>query len=288
VVQAEPAPLRRRGDRWSGDKLGPVTYVLHAIPASHPCATVERALQLKGLPYRRVELIPVAHKPRQRLRFGETTVPGLEFPDGRRMTGSRAILRALEDHAPELVPADPETRRRVERAEEWGDQVLQPLARRVVWAAVSRRPEVMDDYSASADLPVPRAVARRSAPLVARAARRVNKGSVLNVRADLAHLAHHLDRVDDWIAHGVLGREEPNVGDLQIAPSLALLASVEDLARVFADRPALALARRWFPGYPEGRVPAWTLPGEWLSESASSSAWAAWATGPAAGSSTGA
>ena len=83
-----------------------VTYVLHAIPASHPCAAVERALQLKGLPYRRVELIPVAHKAQMRARFGETTVPGLEFPDGRRLSGSRAILRALEDHPPSLVPAD--------------------------------------------------------------------------------------------------------------------------------------------------------------------------------------
>ena len=166
--------------------------------------------------------------------------------------------------------------------------MLQPLARRVVWAAVSRRPEVMDDYSASADLPVPRAVARRSAPLVARAARKANKGSDVNVRADLAHLAHHLDRVDDWIERGVLGGEEPNVADLQIAPSVALIASVDDLAPVFADRPALALARRWFPGYPEGHVPAGTLPAEWLSEAASSSAWAARATGRAAGSSTGA
>src|SRR5688572_33492773 len=107
--------------------LGPVNYVLHATPASHPCATVERALQLKGLPYRRVELIPVAHKPRQRLRFGETTVPGLEFPDGRRMTGSRAILRAPEDHAPQLVPADPETRPGVAPAGGGGDQGPQPL-----------------------------------------------------------------------------------------------------------------------------------------------------------------
>ena len=238
-----------------------MTYVLHATPASHPCATVERALQLKGLPYRRVELIPVVHKAQQRLRFGETTVPGLEFPDGRRMTGSRAILRALEDHAPRLVPADPDARRLAERAEEWGDQVLQPLARRVVWAAVSRRPEVMDDYSASADLPVPRAVARLSAPLVARAARRANKGSDLNVRADLAHLAHHLDRVDGWIADGVIGGEEPNVGDLQLAPSVALLASVEDLAPRLRG-PACARARAALvPGLPGGARARGDAPG---------------------------
>src|SRR5215218_7228998 len=58
---------------------GAVTYVLHAFPASHPSAAVERALQLKGLPYRRVELIPVAHKVVQRIRFGVTTVPAIEL-----------------------------------------------------------------------------------------------------------------------------------------------------------------------------------------------------------------
>ena len=263
-----------------------MTYVLHAIPASHPCVTVERALQLKGLPYRRVELIPVAHKLAQKIRFGETTVPVLAFPDGRTMAGSRAILRALEDRAPALLPADPDARRLAERAEEWGDQVLQPLARRVVWAAVSRRPEVMDAYSAGADLPVPRSLARAAAPIVSRAARAANHGSDLNVRADLAHLAHHLDRVDRWIGDGVLGGDAPNVGDLQIAPSVALLASVEDLAPAMDERPALALARRWFPGYPEGSVPAGTLPADWLSEAASSASWAAWATRRSAGSST--
>jgi len=264
--------------------------VLYALPASHPCAAVERALELKQIPYRRKDSIPVLHRIEQYARFRVPTVPTIAFEDGTKLAGSTAIMRALDERVPEprLFPADRERAAGVQRAEEWGDQVLQPLARRVVWAAVSRRPEVMDDYSASADLPVPRAVARLSAPLVARAARRANKGSDLNVRADLAHLAHHLDRVDGWIADGVIGGEEPNVGDLQLAPSLALLASVEDLAPVFADRPCLALARRWFPDYPEGRVPAGTLPAAWLSEAASSASWASWATAREAGSSTGA
>ena len=122
-----------------------MTYVLHAIPASHPCATVERALELKGLPYRRVDTIPVAHKLVVRARAGAGTVPALVFPDGRRLAGSRAILHALEDQPPALLPADPEQRRRVARAEEWGDQVLQSLARRVVWAAVTSAQETIMD-----------------------------------------------------------------------------------------------------------------------------------------------
>jgi len=263
-----------------------VTYVLHAFPASHPCAAVERALQLKGLPYRRVELIPVAHKVVQRIRFGETTVPAFELPGGRKVTGSRAIMRALEDHPPSLLPPPGTARTLVERAEEWGDQVLQPLARRVVWAGVARRPDTMDAYSARADLPVPRRVARLSAPLVSRAARAANGGSDLDVRADLAHLDHHLDRVDAWVEEGVIGGEEPNVADLQLGAGLALLASLGDLAPAFEDRPALALARRWFPAYPDGGVPAGTLPAAWLSRDASGAWRRASATAPSAGSST--
>ncbi|MEA2449172.1 MAG: Glutathione S-transferase, N-terminal domain, partial [Thermoleophilaceae bacterium] len=31
---------------------------LYSIPGSHPCQTVEAALELKGLPYERVDLLP--------------------------------------------------------------------------------------------------------------------------------------------------------------------------------------------------------------------------------------
>jgi glutathione S-transferase len=242
-----------------------MTAVLYAIPASHPCAAVERALQLKDVPYRRVELIPVLHRPVQRRRFKAGSVPGLEFPDGERLSGSRTILRALEARvpAPPLVPADDEERIAVERAEEWGDQVLQPLARRVIWAAVRRDPGTMMRYSEGAQLPVPGWFARLNAPLVSRMAARVNGAGDLVVRADLLALPAHLDRVDGWIADGVLGSGALNVADLQVASSLRLLLTVEDVAPLVDGRPAGELARRVFPSYPGG-VDAGTLPGGWV------------------------
>ena len=39
-----------------------------------------------------------------------------------------------------------------------------------------------------------------------------------------------IDRVDSWIADGVLGGDEPNAADYQIAPSL--LITVDELRRV--------------------------------------------------------
>jgi glutathione S-transferase len=242
-----------------------MTAVLYAIPASHPCAATERALQLKRIPYRRVELIPVAHKLPQRIRFGAGTVPGVEFSDGARSVGSRPIVRELERRVaePPLLPAGRDARARVERAEEWGDQVLQALVRRVVWAALARSPGAIQTYTEGAKLPVPGPVARLSSPLIARLEARVNGAGDPMVRADLLALPAHLDRIDGWIADGTLGGEEANAADLQIGASLALLLTVEDV-RPLADRRAAAgLARRWFPSFP-GTTPAGTLPAGWV------------------------
>jgi glutathione S-transferase len=241
-----------------------VAATLYAVPASHPCACVERALQLKAIEYRRVDLPPVAHKPIQKLLFGGSTVPGLNL-DGKRILGSRRIVRALEDKVadPPLLPAGDEERKSVELAEEWGDEVLQPLVRRAIWAALRRAPAAIPSYSEGSKLFVPAPVARLSAPLIARAEQRINAASDLNVRADLAHLDRHLARVDRWIEHEVIGGERPNAADLQIGSGLALLLTIEDVASVAGSRPATELAFKWFPGYP-GRVPAGVLPAAWL------------------------
>ena len=117
-----------------------MTAKLFAVPASHPCATVERALQVKRVPYERIDLVPVLHKAVLKVRFGTGTVPGVEFEDGTRAHGSRAIVRALEQRVPQpslLPPPGTDRRRRVEEAEEWGDQALQPLVRRLLWQALS-------------------------------------------------------------------------------------------------------------------------------------------------------
>lgn len=242
-----------------------MTAILYAIPASHPCAAVERALQLKHVGYRRVELIPVVHKLPQKLRFGATSVPGVAFDDGTRVAGSRPIVRALEQRVaePALLPAGRDARAHVERAEEWGDQVLQALVRRILWAALRRAPDAMQSYTEGAKLPVPQPLARLSAPLVAELAARVNGAGDAIVRADLLALPFHLDRIDRWIECGTLGGEAANAADLQIGSGLALLGTVRDARTLLDDRPGAALARRWFPSYP-GATPAGTLPAEWL------------------------
>lgn len=238
---------------------------LYVVPASHPCAAVELALKLKGIGYERVDLVPVAHKLLQLARFGSSTVPGIEFEDGERVVGSRHILRALDARRPDppLLPADEAERRRVELAEKWGDEVLQPLVRRLSWAALVRAPEASMSYATGARLPVPPGLARLSAPLVARAEVVLQNARDPIVRADLMHLDGHLRRIEGWIDEGVLGAQRPNAADLQIASGLRLLLTFGDLRPALDDRPAGALARRWFPDYP-GETPVGALPAAWL------------------------
>ena len=81
---------------------------LYAVNGSHPCDTVERALQLKGVAYKVVELPPPAHALVMRALFGERTVPALKLESGEKVQGSRAILARLDElvgHALELEGA---------------------------------------------------------------------------------------------------------------------------------------------------------------------------------------
>jgi glutathione S-transferase len=102
-------------------------------------------------------------------------------------------------------------------------------------------------------------VQRLAAPRIARVARWRNRGGEQQAREDLAALPAQLDTVDAWIAEGVLGGAEPNAADLQIAPSIGLLATMDDLKPLLEGRPCLALARRLFPSRP-GHLPAGALP----------------------------
>jgi glutathione S-transferase len=49
-------------------------------------------------------------------------------------------------------------------------------------------------------------------------------------RRDLAELPERLHQIDAWIKAGVLGGDELNAADFQIAPNIAWLLSFDDIA----------------------------------------------------------
>jgi glutathione S-transferase len=237
---------------------------LFVIPGSHPAMAARRMLELKGIPYRRIDLMPVISRGVLRaMRFPSNTVPSLAI-GGRKLTGSREIARELDAIQPEppLYPADPERRIAVEDAERWGEEVLQPAVRRILWNALKRDRAPLASYAEGAKLGVPIGIAVKTAAPIVAAASRMNRADDAAVRHDLASFPGWLKRIDDWIAEGVLGSDPPNAADLQIAASLRLAMSLDDLRPAIAAQPAGELAARAIPNFP-GEAPP-VLPATWL------------------------
>jgi len=233
---------------------------LYVVHGSHPCAAVEKAMSLKGLAYDVVEWPPPLHALLQRAIFGARTVPGLSI-DGERISGSRRIMRRLEQLAPEppLFPADAMARALVEQAERWGDEVFQQSARELVWAGLMREPAAMVSYSEHSRLALPAAAVRLSAPLIARLEARLNRTDAGVARSKLESLPAALDKIDAWIADGTIGDpEHPNAADLQLASTVRLLLTLGDARPLIDSRPCATLAMRLFP-QADGDLPAGSL-----------------------------
>jgi len=205
------------------------------------------------------------HMGAMKLLFGKRTVPGIQI-DGEKISGSRAILARLDElvPSPPLFPADATERAAVIEAEAWGDEVLQPLVRRVLWPSFKAHPEVMANYSAGSKLPpVPVPVLKLIAPGVTTVEMRANHATDESYADDIRTLPILLDKIDGWIEGGVMGGEQFNAADLQIAASLRLLMTFADFSEIFAGRPCAELALRCFPEAP-GFAPVGTIPPELL------------------------
>lgn len=236
--------------------------VLHVLAPSHPCHTVEAALEFKGLAYERVELpIGRQQEPMAEL-YGEdrTTVPGL-LVNGEPVHGSNPIMERLEQLAPEpsLFPAD--IADRVMEAARWGDGQLQDIGRRIPWGALYFRPESLGTM-APGGAPLDPAGTDFAMKLI-RASWKYHNLTAVQLAEDLQALPGLLDHIDELIAEGVLGGEQPNAADLQIGATLNVLRMVGDVRPLIDARPAAQLASRFFAERP-GEVPAGAFPAGWV------------------------
>jgi glutathione S-transferase len=218
---------------------------LFGIAASHPSLAGELMLRHKGIDYRRLDLLPGLHRGILRaMGFPGITVPAIRL-DGAKLQDTRKIALALDAlvPSPPLFPADTDRRRAVEEAEAWGDEVLQPVPRRIVWNALKHDRSELATYLEGARLGIPTGVAARMAPPVAALARRLNRATDENVRRDLDALPGLIDRVDGLIEQGVIGGRDRNAADYQIATSVSLLLTMDDIRPMIEGRPAERLAR---------------------------------------------
>jgi glutathione S-transferase len=247
--------------------MGRARPKLYVIAISAPSAAVEVALELKSIDYDRVELPTLSQVLIGPLLYGGTTVPGMRL-DGERLVGSRTILRRLDTLVPEppLLPASgSDAYAEVLEAERWGDEVLQSVLRALFDVAFVSKPAAAESYLGNAKIQLPHAVLAPVLPLSVRLVALRNRTRDRAVSS--IGLLGLLDRVDAWIAEGVLGGEQPNAADLQIGSSIRSLMTMADVRPAIEGRPSAALTR-YFPPMP-GEIEAGALTGEWLAGTSS-------------------
>jgi glutathione S-transferase len=220
------------------------------IPLSHPARCAVGMLRQAGVRHRVLEL-PAGLQPviLRAAGFGGVTVPAVRLDDGRRLQGTRSIARELDATAPRcgLFPVGTAGRAAVREAERWGEEVLQPLPRRLIRRALQDDPELRRWFTrTTSPFPAPDLTATLLAPIIPLFVAQAG-ASPERVQADRAELPALLDRVDELLAHGVIGGDVPNAADWQIGTTVRALLAFESLAPQIAGRPAEALARRLVP-----------------------------------------
>jgi glutathione S-transferase len=238
---------------------------LYGTPPSPPSHSVRLMLERKGIEHKMVWLLPGLWPALLRTRgFRGGTVPAMKIDD-RRLQSSREISRALDEAQPDppLFPADPKERVAVEEAERWGDGVLQDVPRRIVRWITAHRQAARVLVARDVGIPLPTVAAFVNVPAARHLAGKVDANDPAVVRAAIAQVPDVLDRVDDLIARGVIGGDQPNAADFQIATSVRALLTVRDLDPITQDRPAADLAMRLLPDFGNDFPPG-MLPPEWV------------------------
>ncbi len=236
---------------------------LYAISVSHPARAAGLMLRHKGIDAKIVNLPPGSQQLALRaLGFRGGTVPALKI-DGRRVQGSLEISRTLEELVPEppLFGADPEQRVAVEDAERWGEQVYQPVPRRIFRWAVTNDGDLRAALARQTGLPAPGVTSVALWP-VTQFYVRLEGGGEATARADVAALPAHLDRVDELIGAGTLDGETLNAADYQIGTTTRVLLNFPQLRPLVEGRPAQAQALRVAANFGD-QLPV-RLPPEWL------------------------
>jgi glutathione S-transferase len=237
--------------------------VLHAIPFSHPCLAVKRALERHGLEYETVDMVSGEHGDEIERIYGEgkRTVPAL-LVDDEPVHGTTAIFERIHElaDADGLYPAA--VAGAIQEAERGVAEELQTIARDAIWGALHFRPEALGSFAGRGALDP---AGTDYAIKLMRGAWRYTGLTAVKLAEGLAALPEQLDIVDELIEGGVVGGGEPTALDFQIGSSLHLLMKIADVRPLVEGRPAARLVSEWFDPEP-GEIPAGALPVGWVPE----------------------
>ena len=229
---------------------------IYVFPISNAAAAGAAMVRHKRIPHRVITLLPGFHPLLVRAAgFEHHTVPALEV-DGRKVQGSRAIARFLDELVPDppLFPPNPDERARVQEAERWGERVFQPVPRRLFrHLLLTSSPARIWFGSEVMGVPGAAAVAPLFMPVIRRLAT-ISHADEGRVREDLDRLPGLLDHVDELLAAGTIAGAEPNAAGFQILASVRVLLEFEDLRGLLEGRACVPAARLLYPDWP-GPIP---------------------------------
>ena len=230
---------------------------LFTIPASHPGWTARLMLERKGIPYSRIDLVAVALEadpPRRGLPRRDGAGAADRRPQGPGQPGDRPRARPARPR-PAAVPRRPRGPRQGRGGRGLGRRGppgRRPAAR-LEPAQQGPRPD--RELPGGREARPPGRRSRRRPRRRSPSSRPASTRPTTPMRSPTSPRSPALlDRIDGYIADGVIGGAEPNAADLQIAPSVALLMTMEDLRPFIESRPAGELARRLVPDFP-GHTP---------------------------------
>jgi glutathione S-transferase len=244
-----PTVIEATSNGAGGMPASAVNAKLYGVPGSAPTFSAELMLMHKGIQYRRVNLIGGLHRRRLRSKgFPGITVPALVL-NGELVQTNRAIARALDQVVPDpaLFPRSPAGFAEVDEAERFADEILQPAVRRIVIWSLGHDPDSVRSHPDNGRLMIPRSAWLRA--LMMPRVYRMWKIDEAIVRADLEQLPHTLDRLDRYIAEGILDNPRLTAADFETAPLIAALMGVADLGAEIGSRPVGAHAARVMPSW---------------------------------------
>lgn len=234
--------------------------ILWQLAYSHFNEKVRWALDYKGIPHERRDLLPGFHIPKMLWKTRQKLLPVLEI-DRARVCDSTAIIGRLEQEFPEsppLYPGDRAARDRALELEDLLDEQLGPNIRRAWFEQLLRHPDYAAEAMTSAEPERTRRRYRRWFWLVRFAMRRSMRLSVKRAAASWDITAAMLDRIAGEIgASGYLAGDEFSVADLTacslmapvlpgpacpLAPDVEMPDELEAFRARVADHPAVAWA----------------------------------------------
>ena len=214
---------------------------LFGIASSHPSLAGQLMLEHKGIEVRRIDLVPGVHRAvlqDARVSGGDRAGDQDRRGQGAGHAPDRARAGRAASRAAALPARSARTGARSRRRRPGATRCCSRCHVGSSGRASSATGRSSRPISRARSSGIPVSVAARTAPPIAVLARRLNRATDENVQRDLAALPGLLDHVDELIERGVIGGAERNAADYQIATSISLLLTMDDLRPMIEDRPA--------------------------------------------------